>query len=129
MNPLGRRARWSLVLAIVFGAGLAGTAGVVLYPRYLAAKRRRESFALHRRRKLIKLYMQEHPPAPLSDDELVADADDASSMVLLTERAVNECEHAASPGSAKPWRRAFELWALEPEPRDPRPLDHLVELS
>jgi hypothetical protein len=129
VNRLGRRARWSLVLAILLGVGLAAVSLIVLYPHYLVAKRRRDAFERHLRRKAMKYYMQESPPMPLTSRELADSPNDAESMVRMADRVAYECEQLPSPNPAQSWRRAFEVWALEPEPRDERPLDRLVELS
>ncbi len=119
---VNRRARVSLASALLLGVPLVVATAIVARPRY-------EGWMRHaaRRVELARLLDQ-----PADDDAraeaLVSFGHEPEAVIALVERAAVVCSRTELPGK-KPWRHAIELWAIEPEPRDPRPLERLDALA
>ncbi len=123
---MNRRAKLLLAIALVIGAALVAAAAVVARPGYEDWKRRAA-----RRADLARLLVA--PDDSQRAEKLVAYSDEPEAVIALIERAAADPSLSALQSNpeegpdAGPWRRAIELWAIEP--RDPRPLDLLVTLS
>ncbi len=116
-------------LALLVGVGLVAATAVVLWPRWQAAKRRAD-VAKHReiRRALGGLVLSGNHWEP-TGNELARFPDQPHWMTRLVDRLVEEYENVDANNNRREWLRAFELWAVEPEPRDSAPLERLVKWS
>jgi hypothetical protein len=112
-----QRTKWALAFALLVGTVLVAATAVALYPRWHEARRRAA-----RKAELARLL--ERPDDDARAEALAAFADDPVAVTALVVRAVKVGREGLGHVPL-PWRRAVELWALTPEPRDPRPLDQM----
>jgi hypothetical protein len=120
------RSRRVVVVAMLVGALLVAATTWAMVPRLRVARRRVE------RRAELKSLLASPPDVSIRSQDrfaesLLSHSDDPDALDAL----LDQTERAESNHSfwREPVLHAFELWAIEPDPRDARPVDHLAAIA